>query len=424
MMIDFLLVMGLGFLGSFGHCVGMCGPITVALALGHNRDTPGAWRQFWFHTWLNLGRIMSYVLVGATIGALGSVLVAGGQVAGIGSPLRRAIALISGGLLIWMGLSRINPAGLPRLPLMHPLAEANAHLKLNQAMEKLAESDRPWTPLLLGLVWGLIPCGFLYAAQIKAAATGETWAGGLTMLAFGLGTLPTMLGVGVSAAWLGRDRRSQLFQMGGWLTLLMGILMVTRTGQTMSDYTGHLSILCLMLALIARPLSRIWAGLLRCRRALGVGAFIFAIAHTAHMLEHSWGWNLAALNFMVAQHRWGVVAGIASLALMLPLTLTSFNGAQRRLGSAWRRLHLLSVPALLLCNLHCILVGSHYFGRLQLDWGSLGRTVGLCAIVLAVFLLRSPQFWALLTLERYYASPHRSSQRITSTQPSSSAKVP
>jgi sulfite exporter TauE/SafE len=88
---------------------------------------------------------------------------------------------------------------------------------------KLSATPHWWTPALLGSVWGLIPCGFLYAAQIKAAETGNLWLGAATMLAFGLGTMPMMLGVGVSASKLSADKRSQLFRLGGWVTLTIGI---------------------------------------------------------------------------------------------------------------------------------------------------------------------------------------------------------
>ncbi|MEB3356702.1 MAG: sulfite exporter TauE/SafE family protein [Synechococcales bacterium] len=405
-MLDLLLIASLGFLGSFGHCIGMCGPITVALALSQRSPgSPSRYQQLWFHGLLNLGRVVSYALVGLAIGALGSVVVAGGQMAGVGSDLRRGIAILSGLLLIWFGLVQINPALLPKIPLLNPMAQGNLHERLTQAMTRLSLQQAWWTPLLLGMVWGLIPCGFLYAAQIKAAEAASIGYGSLTMLAFGLGTLPTMLGVGVMSGWLSRDRRSQLFRLGGWITLLIGILTVLRTGDQMVDYTGYGALICLMLALVARPISRLWPFPLRYRRAFGVGAFVLSVAHLVHMLEHSWGWNIQALAFMLPQHQWGVALGVGALALMAPPALTSFDRAQKWLGPYWRRLHLLSIPALLLAALHCLLVGSHYLGRVQFTWVN-GMMIGLLAIALVViFLVRSPQFWSWLSLKEFYVPP-------------------
>ncbi|MGH2412747.1 MAG: sulfite exporter TauE/SafE family protein, partial [Microcystaceae cyanobacterium] len=244
-----LLIASLGFLGSFGHCAGMCGPITVAFSLSQKSElSPSRAQQFYFHLLLNLGRILSYALVGAGIGALGSVLIAGGQMAGIGSALRRGIALLTGSSLIWFGLSQISPGWLPRFPLLHPLLQSNLHQRLSSAMVQLSWRSHWWVPFGLGLVWGLIPCGFLYAAQIKAAETGNLWMGSAIMFAFGLGTLPTMIGVGVSAALVSSDRRSQLFRLGGWITLIIGVFTLLRTGDTMVDYTGHAALICLILA--------------------------------------------------------------------------------------------------------------------------------------------------------------------------------
>ncbi|WP_425469055.1 sulfite exporter TauE/SafE family protein, partial [Pediococcus acidilactici] len=88
--------MALGFLGSFGHCVSMCGPLTVAFSLSNRQSTPNWQQQLFFHGLLNLGRVVSYALVGAGIGALGSVLIASGQMAGIGSGLRQCLTIFTG----------------------------------------------------------------------------------------------------------------------------------------------------------------------------------------------------------------------------------------------------------------------------------------------------------------------------------------
>lgn len=403
-MVDLLLICSLGFFGSFGHCASMCGPIVAAFALSAapaGQAAPPV-RPWSFHLLLNLGRLLSYLLTGLGIGALGSVLIMGGQLAGVGSALRQVMTGLTGLLLIWFGLSQIGH--LPRLPLLHPLA-GELHQALSRKMLHLSLSRRWWTPFLLGAVWGLIPCGFLYAAQIKAAETGSLGRGAATMLAFGLGTMPTMLGVGLSAAHLSADRRSQLAQIGGWITLTVGLLTLLRTGSTMVDYTGHAALLCLGLALAARPVSRIWAAPLRYRRLLGVGAFLLAVAHTLHMVEHAWQWKLEALLFMLPQHQWGIWAGVGALLLLLPAAATSFDRAQRL--KHWRRLHLLTVPALLLTATHCILVGSQYWGGWRISfWNQLA--VGLLlAAVAGLLLLRRRWFWSLLQLEDYYVAPQK-----------------
>ncbi|MEG4034424.1 sulfite exporter TauE/SafE family protein [Microcoleus sp. w1-18aA5] len=397
-MLDLLLIAILGFLGSFGHCAGMCGPLTMAFSLSNSRNDKLA--AFRFHLLLNLGRITAYALVGAAIGGLGSVLIAGGLLAGTGSELRRAIALLTGTMLIWFGVVQIKPNLLPELPRLHPLS----HDRVGQAMSKLSAQKNWWVPVALGLLWGLIPCGFLYAAQIKAAETGNPVLGAATMLAFGLGTLPTMLGVGFFAGRLSADKRSQLFRAAGWVTVAIGILTLLRTDE-MVDFTGHAALLCLMLALLARPVSKFLPQLLRYRRALGVGAFFLAVAHTFHMLDHTLKWNFDALSFMLPQHQLGMAAGMLSLLLMLPAAVTSCDRIQNYLGPLWRMFHLLSVPAFLLCAVHAALIGSHYLGGFEWKLHNQLLTAVLAVVVVLVMFVRSRFFWSVLSLENFYVSP-------------------
>lgn len=424
-MSELLLMAALGFLGSFGHCVSMCGPLTVAFALTAEKTDSSAisdesshessqshaaaalsqTHPIRFHLLLNLGRLLSYMLVGAALGLVGSLVVAGGNLAGVGSLLRRSIAIFTGLLLIWFGLRQTCPGLMPRLPLLSPMAQGRLHRWLETLMQRASAGDRPWMPAALGMVWGLMPCGFLFAAQIKAAGESDPLMGALMMGAFGLGTLPSMVGIGVTTSLISSDRRSQLFRVGGWVAIAIGILTLIRTGDLMVDSTGYGALLCLMLALVARPMSRLWAGPLRYRRVLGVGAFVLSGAHGIHRIEHTWSWNIDALFFMPVQYQQGIVLGAIGLLLLLPLALTSVDAMQKRLGRAWRRLHLLSVPALILTAAHCLLVGSNFLGRIQLGWTNYVCVAGLCGAVIAVLAVRQPWVWAIFSAEAHYTQP-------------------
>jgi len=213
-----------------------------------------------------------------------------------------------------------------------------------------------------------------------------------------------MLGVGMASGAMSQDRRGQLFRLGGWVTLAIGILTLLRTDE-MVDYTGHAALFCLIFALIARPISRFWVQPLRYRRALGVGAFVLAIAHTLHMLDHTLSWNLEALSFMLPLHQAALWFGAVALFCLLPAALTSTDGMVQRLGKGWRYLHLLAVPALLLAALHAMLIGSSYLGNLEWNATQRLRVLLLGVAVLLVLLVRSRPVWALLSLEKYYAAP-------------------
>ncbi len=370
----------------------MCGPLSVAFSLttatpkaelvaDSTKGRPAS--ALWFHVLLNLGRMLSYALVGAGIGAVGEVLLAGGQMAGLGSELRRGMAIATGLMLLWLSFGQIAPGLLPKLPLLK-LAQ---HERLNKVMVDLSLRQQFWTPLLLGLCWGLIPCGFLYTAQIRAAETGRWWMGALLMLAFGLGTTPTMLGVGWVAGRWSDDRRSQLFRLGGWVTLAAGLLLLWRTGDSHGGWvSAYGSLTLLVLALVARPVARWWKGLLQYRRGLGVGAFVLAIAHVLHIFTFSWDWNWQAVRFLIPTHRTGVVLGLVALLLMAPAAVTSFDQLQKH-WQHWRAVHLLTVPALGLAMVHTFLLDRR-FGWFGETGGSAIATVGLIAMGMVVLGLR------------------------------------
>lgn len=395
-------MVALGFVGSFGHCVGMCGPLSVAFSLSSQRresegsTTEGStttenaaqsWRsQLQFHGLLNLGRLASYSLVGALIGSVGSAVAAGSQWVGVGSPVRQGVSILTGILLIWFGLAQIKPNWIPKIPILHPLSGTKGHQRINQWFDQFGRNATWFQPALIGLLWGSIPCGFLYAAQLKALETSGPLAGAITLFAFGLGTLPVMIGVGATVGQLGSDRRSQLFRLGGWITLIVGGLTLLRTGQ-MVDHTGHCALLCLMLALLARPIANLWAAPLKYRRAIGVAAYILAIAHCAHMFEHSFEWQWQAILFLPPSNQWGIWSGAIALILMTPAALTSFDWAQKKLGQTWRHLHLLSLPALIFAASHTIFSGSSYLGQIDLaaiNWTRTSVVTALASIVLGL----------------------------------------
>jgi len=375
--LDFFLIASLGFVGSFGHCAGMCGPLAVSFSFSHQNQEKWL-ASFLFHFLLNLGRITSYALVGIALGSFGSLLFT--------AKLKQLIGMTTGLLLIWLGLTRINPNLLPNVPVIHPL-QGKLHQNLGAAMSQVASKNKWWTPAILGLFWGLIPCGFLYVAQITAAETGNSWSGAMIMLAFGLGTMPTMLTLGISASRISADRRSQLFRLGGWITLIMGILTLFRT-EAMVDYTGHGALALLGLALVARPISHWWSTPLKYRRAIGVGAYLIAIAHMLRMVDHTLNWNWQTLLFMLPQHRLGLIMGITALLLLTPVALTSTNRWQKYLGTAWRKIHLLSVPALILATIHGICLGSHYLGELNGNWQNQVSAIALATVAIAILSLR------------------------------------
>lgn len=170
----------LGFVGSL-HCVGMCG--AIALALPH----PGrGWTSFITgRLAYNIGRLVTYVLIGAVFGLLGQSLALAG--------IQRWLS-IGAGVAILLGLIVSTRATVP------PVVRAVGWLKarLGTLLQKRSLSSL----LLLGLLNGLLPCGLVYAAAAASLAAGTVLHGMEYMAAFGLGTIPLMLGVSLTGRTL------------------------------------------------------------------------------------------------------------------------------------------------------------------------------------------------------------------------------
>lgn len=187
-----LAVLGASLLGS-PHCAAMCGGFVCFYA----GDAAGSRRGTVGHAAYNLGRLLSYVLLGTVAGFLGARLDEAGDFAGV----QRAAAVVAGALMVGWGLSRIAAAYGVRVPGL-----GGPPLALQRRLGGLlrAVGDRPLVvrAAALGLVTTLLPCGWLWTFVLTAAGTASPLTGALVMATFWLGTLPVMtaLGVGVQRA--------------------------------------------------------------------------------------------------------------------------------------------------------------------------------------------------------------------------------
>jgi uncharacterized protein len=218
------------------HCVGMCGGIIGALSF----SLPGTvrnsrWRMLPYVLAYNLGRIASYTAAGALAGGLGAgVYAAAGPQAGypvlqiLAAVMLAAIALHLAGwfprfaIIERMGVPlwrRLEPLGRRLLPVRSPLHAA-----------------------LFGLIWGWLPCGLVYSVLAWTAAAGGAFEGAVYMLAFGAGTLPSVMSGGLLAAWFVNVPRRWpwLRQVVGALILVMAVvgLYVTLMHGTGAARTG------------------------------------------------------------------------------------------------------------------------------------------------------------------------------------------
>ena len=234
--------MGYGMLFVVGlltsvHCVAMCGGINISQCLpgdenllaggsgaatGGGEGAPargGRLATLRPAVLYNLGRVVSYTVIGFVLGLVGMVA-GGGSGAGVPTVVQGVMKLVAGLLMVLMG---VNMLGLfPALRRFTP--------RLPRALtERIGASGlRSRGPLFVGLLNGLMPCGPLQSMQIVALASGSPVAGAASMLLFSLGTVPLMLGLGSIVTTLGHKFVRQMMTVGAVLVTTLGLAMVSQ----------------------------------------------------------------------------------------------------------------------------------------------------------------------------------------------------
>ncbi len=201
----------LGFLGSF-HCMGMCGPIALALPL----STRERWGIVWASGTYNLGRILTYAFIGLIFGAIGwGVELAGAQ---------KVLSILLGVSLVAFALiPQKMEAGILKLPVLHPFFSWVKD-QIGQLFRKASWQNQ----LRIGVLNGFLPCGLVYVAIAGAIGVGDMWAGAWFMAAFGLGTLPMMMGLAVLGQFVSTTVRQRLKRLAPVVMMAFAILLISR----------------------------------------------------------------------------------------------------------------------------------------------------------------------------------------------------
>ena len=196
----------IGLLGSV-HCVGMCGPLAFGVP---------SLRSGWFYLVLDKllyqsGRIISYCILGVLIGLLGRQIWLAG--------LQQGVSILSGLLIILAALSRIFKFSLSN--------SSSLLLKPFNAMFSYALQHRA-NHLIIGLINGFLPCGFVYLAMAGALNTGAVPSAISYMFWFGLGTTPLMFIAAVSVGFTSALFRKRINQLIPFLMLFLGCWFMLR----------------------------------------------------------------------------------------------------------------------------------------------------------------------------------------------------
>lgn len=204
-----------GFLfGLFGsmHCVGMCGPIALALPGNDNKFAFWAGRINY-----NLGRSITYALMGGVLGLIGlGAFLAGYQ---------ELISVLAGGLIITVAVIAIISGKVNWMhlkPMWLPIES------LKKGMGRMLRFNSPGGLLGLGLLNGFLPCGFVYVALAGALVSGSAIDGMIYMFAFGLGTFPVMFLVSASNKLVTLDIRLKMQKAVPYVAIALGVLLILR----------------------------------------------------------------------------------------------------------------------------------------------------------------------------------------------------
>jgi hypothetical protein len=206
-----------GLLGG-GHCVGMCGGIVGAVTM----TLPGSKPKLPFVLAYNLGRIGSYTLAGIIAGAVGASSFFLEHVL----PIEKVLYALASLMLVLLGLYL---AGIWRVLTRLEALGGRLWQHLQPYSRRLLPVRTLPQSLFLGVLWGWLPCGLVYSVLVAAVASGSPWQGGLLMLAFGLGTLPTLLAMGMTAVRLKHLLQNLWFRrLSGLLIAGFGLLALYR----------------------------------------------------------------------------------------------------------------------------------------------------------------------------------------------------
>lgn len=208
-------VISIGFLmGSVGnlHCIGMCGPIAMALPLGDR--TTGS--RLYGGAIYNAGRIFTYTWLGLTLGLVGGFLVT--------PKIQSTLSLIFGAAIL---LYLFLPATVKKSFAKSSPAQG-FFLNLRKQLGKLLSTPTNSSLFGIGMLNGLLPCGMIYLALTSSFLTGSLLRGGLFMASFGLGTFPAMLAAVFFGSYLHQQVRVNLRRTIPVFLACMAALLVLR----------------------------------------------------------------------------------------------------------------------------------------------------------------------------------------------------
>lgn len=241
MFLSFILSMFVLGLGTSLHCVSMCGPLVLTYAVKGEEDGPW-YRKITPNVAYQGAKVVSYMLVGLLLGAVGSFFDL--------DAVRPYVMYLAGAFMIVLGLGMTGwVPWAARLTPRPPKWLMGMLMKLRRKASSDADAGESSlaTPVLFGLMTGLLPCGPLMAAQVSAAASGSAVTGALGMAAFAVGTAPLMIAFGTAGSLIPRVWKQRMMTVLAVGVIVFGLVFINRglmlTGAPVSFNTVKTAVL-------------------------------------------------------------------------------------------------------------------------------------------------------------------------------------
>ena len=207
---EYLTAISIGLFGSL-HCVGMCGPIALALPL----DRSSLSKTFLGSSIYNIGRLITYFIIGSFFGIIGGGFVLAG--------FQQSISIIVGIFMIITALWSLFQLKKWNFPI-HNLWIGN----IKSSMAKRFKRTSPINLFTIGMLNGMLPCGLVYMGLAGSVAMANPIQGGLFMVAFGLGTLPLMLAIAIYGSQIKKSLLPPVKRFVPLFIILIGSLFILR----------------------------------------------------------------------------------------------------------------------------------------------------------------------------------------------------
>lgn len=211
--VNILSIISIAFLGSFGHCIGMCGGIVLAYSTIKIDPKSSKVSQSKAHLLYSLGRVFTYSILGAIFGALGGVVTFSNTANGV-------LLIVAGIAMVLAGLSLMGKIKFLTL-IEHSFSSSPFYKNM---FKRVLNSKSNFSFFTLGMLNGLLPCGFVYFFAITAASTASPLYGAMVMAIFGLSTIPAMFSLGFLASLSSATNfRNMMMSLSSFAVIIYGV---------------------------------------------------------------------------------------------------------------------------------------------------------------------------------------------------------